>query len=39
MYNYQKYESLKAEWIKSNPGATPAQYEAAMQVIAAKCRV
>ena len=39
MNAYQKYEALKAEWVKANPGATPQQYEAAMRVFAQKCRI
>lgn len=29
-----EYERLKAEWITNNPGATPAEYQAAMTAIA-----
>jgi hypothetical protein len=27
------YEQLKQEWVDAHPGATPAEYEAAMRVI------
>jgi hypothetical protein len=27
------YEQLKAEWVEAHPGATPAEYEAAMREI------
>lgn len=30
----QEYERLKAEWIRDNPDATPAQYQVAMTAIA-----
>jgi putative hemolysin len=39
MNNWQKYEAMKAEWVKSHPGATPAEYEAAIRAIALRCRV
>jgi len=39
MPNYQKYESLKEKWISENPDSTPAQYEAAIKAIAARCGV
>lgn len=31
-----KYEFLKRAWIKANPAATPAEYEAAMRELARK---
>ena len=37
--NYSRYESLKYEWIRNNPKATPQQYEAAMRAIAKRCGV
>jgi hypothetical protein len=36
--DYAMYEAKKAAWIKANPQATPAEYEAAMRVIARECR-
>lgn len=33
------YESTKAEWVQANPGATPAEYEAAMRSITEKLGV
>lgn len=39
MNSYQKYESLKAEWVKANPDATNQEYEAAMRRIASQCGV
>jgi hypothetical protein len=27
------YEQLKQEWVEAHPGATPAEYEAAMREI------
>jgi len=32
--SYQSYEYAKAYWIRANPNATPAQFEAAMQRLA-----
>lgn len=32
--DYLIYEAEKRAWINANPGATPAQYEAAMRSIA-----
>jgi hypothetical protein len=34
-----EYERRKAAWIAQNPGATAAQYMAAMQRIARECGV
>ena len=31
---YEAYRAQKAEWIAANPGATPQQYEAALEAIA-----
>lgn len=39
MNAYQKYEALKADWVKANPGSTSQQYEAAMRAIAEKCGI
>ena len=39
MNAYKKYEALKAEWVKANPGSTPKQYEAAMRLLAEKCGI
>lgn len=39
MPDYFKYETLKAEWVRANPGASNQQYEAAMRRIAHKCGV
>lgn len=39
MSDYQKYESMKYEWIRANPAATPEQYQQAMRKIAEKCGV
>ncbi len=32
--SYQQYEAAKAFWIRANPNATPAQYEAACKRLA-----
>ena len=32
--NYANYEAAKAFWLRANPGATPAQYEAACKRLA-----
>lgn len=32
--NYQNYEFAKAFWLKANPNATPAQFEAACKRLA-----
>jgi len=32
--SYQAYEYAKAFWLRANPTATPAQYEAACQRLA-----
>jgi hypothetical protein len=37
--SYSLYESLKQEWIRKNPEATPAQYQKAMRAIARKAGV
>jgi hypothetical protein len=37
--NWQKYEAMKRAWIRANPGATPAQYDAAIAAIVKKCGV
>lgn len=39
MSTYQAYEAAKRAWIDAHPGATPAQYEAAMRAIAARLGV
>jgi hypothetical protein len=39
MSDYARYESLKAQWIRQNPKASPSQYEAAMRAIAKQCGV
>lgn len=31
--SWHDYEAAKALWIEAHPGATPAQYEAAIQII------
>jgi hypothetical protein len=36
--DYARYEAKKAAWKRANPDATPAEYEAAMRVIASECR-
>lgn len=33
------YERKKADWQQANPGATPAEYQAAMKRIATECGV
>lgn len=33
MNPWQIYEAEKRAWIEANPGATPAEYEAAMRAI------
>lgn len=33
------YEAAKSAWISANPGATSAQYEAAMAALAKRFRV
>jgi len=35
--NFARYEAKKAAWVKANPDATPAEYEAAMRAIAREC--
>lgn len=37
--SYSLYESLKQQWIRKNPNATPAQYQKAMLAIARKAGV
>lgn len=37
--NMYRYEAMKQEWATLNPGATGAQYEAAMRKIAQYCGV
>lgn len=37
--NYSRYEAMKRDWHAKNPGATQAQIDAAMRVIAKKCGV
>jgi hypothetical protein len=37
--DYARYEARKAEWVARNPGATSAQYDAAVSVIAKACGV
>jgi hypothetical protein len=37
--SYSLYESLKQEWIRKNPEATPAQYQKAMRAISRKAGV
>lgn len=37
--SYSRYESLKAQWIKDHPEATPEQYQQAMKRIAKACRI
>lgn len=32
--HYDTYEAAKKAWINDHPGATPAEYERAMQAIA-----
>lgn len=39
MQKYAYYEAAKQVWIRTNPEATPEQYEAAMRAIAKKYRV
>lgn len=34
-----RYEAKKAEWVRKNPNATPAQYQAAMTALARKHRI
>lgn len=36
---WAEYERRKREWQYDNPGATPAEYEAAMKRIADECGV
>lgn len=36
---WQEYERLKRQWQYDNPGATPAEYEAAVRKIAQECGV
>ncbi len=33
------YEALKSAWIACHPGATPAEYEAAMRKLAEDCGI
>ena len=37
--SWRDYEAYKASWIARNPGATPAEYEAAIARIARFCGV
>jgi hypothetical protein len=37
--SYSHYESLKAEWIRKNPNATPTEYQKAMLILARKAGV
>ncbi len=37
--NWQQYEAMKQAWIKANPGATAAQYDAAIARIVKICKV
>lgn len=37
--NYARYESMKAAWIASHPGASHVEYDLAMQRIARECGV
>ncbi len=37
MSGWSAYEARKAAWLAENPGATPAQYEAALRRIAREC--
>jgi hypothetical protein len=37
--DYARYEAQKAEWVTRNPGATTAQYEAAVRATAKACGV
>lgn len=37
--SYSRYETLKAQWVKDHPDATPKQYQQAMQRIAKVCKV
>lgn len=37
--NLSDYERMKANWIRTNPNATPAEYAKAMRKIAQKCGV
>jgi hypothetical protein len=36
---WQRYEAMKRAWIKANPGATVAQYDAAIARIIKICKV
>lgn len=39
MSTYQDYEAAKRAWISAHPGATSAEYDAAMRAIAARLGV
>lgn len=36
---WRRYEQLKEQWIAAHPGATPAEYTAAMARISRQCGV
>lgn len=37
--NYERYVMLKRAWVADHPGASCAEYDAAMRAIAKKCGV
>jgi hypothetical protein len=39
MSAFNEYEIQKASWIRSNPNATPQEYQQAMRLIAKRCGV
>jgi hypothetical protein len=39
MPDYARYEQLKTQWIKSNPHATPEQFQKAIRKIARECGI